>query len=66
MQDKNMPRGCNYEFEYLRVVGRAEGLKALEKSRKLQAERDKLVAEGKARWVKVPILNGYKLVFEKL
>ena len=59
-----MPTGESYVLEVIRVTERANAMKTLTMARKLQEERQKLVDEGKARWVKVPILNGYKLTFE--
>lgn len=59
-----MPTGESYVLEVIRVTERANAMKTLTMARKLQEARQKLVDEGKARWVKVPILNGYKLTFE--
>lgn len=59
-----MPTGESYVLEVIRVTERANAMKTLTMARKLQEARQKLVDEGKARWVKVPILNGYKLIFE--
>lgn len=59
-----MPTGESYVLEVIRVTERANAMKTLTMARKLQKARQKLVDEGKARWVKVPILNGYKLIFE--
>lgn len=59
-----MPTGESYVLEVIRVTERANAMKTLSMARKLQETRQKLVDEGKARWVKVPILNGYKLTFE--
>lgn len=59
-----MPTGESYVLEVIRVTERANAIKTLTMARKLQEARQKLVDEGKARWVKVPILNGYKLTFE--
>jgi hypothetical protein len=59
-----MPTGESYVLEVIRVTERANAMKTLSMARQLQEERQKLVDEGKARWVKVPILNGYKLIFE--
>jgi hypothetical protein len=57
-------KGETYQYEYIRLVERERALKALKKSRDLQAAKQKLVDEGKARWVRVPISNGYKLILE--
>jgi hypothetical protein len=59
-----MPTGESYVLEVIRVTERANAMKTLSMARQLQEARQKLVDEGKARWVKVPILNGYKLIFE--
>jgi hypothetical protein len=59
-----MPRGATYCSEYIRVTEREKALKTVEKSHKLLEEKQKLVAAGLARWVKIPISKGFKLHFE--
>jgi hypothetical protein len=59
-------RGELYQYENIRIREREKALKALAAARKLQIERQALVDAGKARWVKEPILKGYKLKFEML
>ena len=56
--------GETYTYEYIRRVEKAKAMQALAAARKLQAERQALVDAGKARWVKEPIVKGYKLRFE--
>lgn len=59
-------KGDQFLFENIRVCTRKEALKAVEKSRKLMAQRQKLVDEGKAKWVIEPISNGYRKIFVRL
>jgi hypothetical protein len=46
------------------MTEREKALKQVEKTHKLLAEKQKLVAAGLARWVKIPISKGFKLHFE--
>ena len=59
-------KGETYVYEFIRIREREKALKTLAAARKLQVERQSLVDAGKARWVKEPILKGYKLKFEML
>jgi hypothetical protein len=59
-----MPKGSIYCRDFIRMTYRERALKQVEKNRELFAERQKLVDAGKARWVKIPILNGFKIHFE--
>ena len=65
MQD-DMATGYTYQRDFVRVNEREQALKTVEKSHKLIAEKQKLVDEGKARWVKKPISKGFILHFEML
>jgi hypothetical protein len=56
--------GETYTYEWIRREQKAKAMQALAAARKLQAERQALVDAGKARWVKEPIVKGYKLRFE--
>ena len=59
-----MATGYTYQRDFVRVTEREQALKTVEKSHKLIAEKQKLVDEGKARWVKKPISKGFILHFE--
>lgn len=59
-----MSRGATYSHDYIRMTEREKALKQVEITHKLLAEKQKLVDEGKARWVKIPIPKGFKLHFE--
>lgn len=59
-----MATGYTYQREFVRITEREKALKTVEKSHQLLAEKQKLVNEGKARWVKIPVLKGFKLHFE--
>lgn len=61
-----MATGYTYQRDYVRLTEREQALKTVEKSHKLIAEKQKLVDEGKARWVKIPIPKGYKLHLEMI
>lgn len=56
--------GETYTYEWIRREQKAKAMQALAAARKLQADRQALVDQGKARWVKEPIVKGYKLRFE--
>lgn len=56
--------GETYTYEWIRREQKAKAMQALAAARKLHAERQALVDAGKARWVKEPIVKGYKLRFE--
>lgn len=55
-----------YTAEYIRKTEREKALEGQRKAHKMLAEKDKLVKAGKARWVKIPIVNGFILHFELL
>jgi hypothetical protein len=59
-----MATGYTYQRDYVRLTERERALESVKKSHKLIAEKQKLVDEGKARWVKIPIPKGYKLHLE--
>ena len=59
-----MSRGVIYSHDYIRMTEREKAIKQVEATHKLLAEKQKLVDEGKARWVKIPIPKGFKLHFE--
>lgn len=61
-----MGAGLIYTTEYIRKTEREKALKGAEKTRAMLAEKQRLVDAGKARWIKEPILNGYKLHFEMI
>lgn len=59
-----MSRGIIYSNEFIRLTERERALQQVAKNRAIFAEKQKLVDEGKARWVKIPITKGFKLHFE--
>jgi hypothetical protein len=59
-----MSRGTIYSNEFIRLTERERALQQVAKNRAMFAEKQKLVDEGKARWVKIPITKGFKLHFE--
>lgn len=59
-----MATGYTYQRDYVRLTERERALESVKKSHMLIAEKQKLVDEGKARWVKIPIPKGYKLHLE--
>lgn len=59
-----MATGMTYTYEYERTTLREKALEQVRKNRIAYAEKQKLVDAGKARWVKIPILRGFKLRFE--
>lgn len=59
-----MATGYTYQRDFIRLTQRELALKSVEKSHKLIAEKQKLIDEGKARWVKKPISKGFILHFE--
>jgi hypothetical protein len=65
MQD-DMATGYTYQRDFVRLTERELALKTVEKSHKLIAEKQKLVDEGKARWVKKPISKGFILHLEMI
>lgn len=65
MQD-DMATGYTYQRDFIRLTQRELALKSVEKSHKLIAEKQKLVDEGRARWVKKPISKGFILHLEMI
>lgn len=61
-----MATGYTYQRDFVRLTERELALKTVEKSHKLIAEKQKLVDEGKARWVKKPISKGFILHLEMI
>lgn len=61
-----MARGTIYQRDYIRLTEREKALMLVQKYHMLLAEKQKLVDEGKARWVKIPIHRGFKLHFEMI
>lgn len=61
-----MATGYTYQRDFIRLTQRELALKSVEKSHKLIAEKQKLVDEGKARWVKKPISKGFILHLEMI
>lgn len=61
-----MATGYTYQRDYVRLTERERALESVKKSHMLIAEKQKLVDEGKARWVKIPIPKGYKLHLEMI
>lgn len=61
-----MATGYTYQRDFIRLTQRELALKSVEKSHKLLAEKQKLVDEGKARWVKKPISKGFILHLEMI
>lgn len=61
-----MATGYTYQKDFIRLTQRELALKTVEKSHKLIAEKQKLVDEGKARWVKKPISKGFILHLEMI
>lgn len=61
-----MATGYTYQRDFIRLTQRELALKNVEKSHKLIAEKQKLVDEGKARWVKKPISKGFILHLEMI
>jgi hypothetical protein len=61
-----MATGYTYQRDFVRLTEREQALKTVEKSHQLIAEKQKLVDEGKARWVKKPISKGYILHLEMI
>lgn len=61
-----MAKGDVYTYGYQRVTEREKAIETVKKSHKLIEDKMKLVKEGKARLVKIPITNGFKLHFEMI
>lgn len=61
-----MATGYTYQRDFIRLTQRELAVKSVEKSHKLLAEKQKLVDEGKARWVKKPISKGFILHLEMI